>query len=390
MLAGGALACLTLVATGAALLGNNRDFGPVPAYVASHKATLKLALVEPPQQAQIEPDVQTAALSPGGRVKLAAKTDSKPGNRFDAVFASLGGEAQSGGEPQLHVSRVVHIPMPHARPKHMLAAIPLPRERVAETAPESAPAVSVAAAEAEPPAATPDPKLASAGEARAARAMTALSYAPPTREQLFAAEVTGSIGNPARDLAATTPAKLAALAPIKPAHDKPAAKPPHKLTIGEKLWGGPVRLASLTPMDTGRQNDGGIPRAPYDRQTAVYVLTDKKVYLPDGSALEAHSGLGDKMDDPRFVKIRMHGATPPHVYDLTMREALFHGVEALRMTPIGGEEAIFGRAGILAHTYMLGPNGQSNGCVSFKDYDAFLDAFKEGKITRLAVIARLD
>jgi hypothetical protein len=73
-----------------------------------------------------------------------------------------------------------------------------------------------------------------------------------------------------------------------------------------------------------------------------------------------------------------------------MREGLFHGVEALRMTPIGGEESIFGRAGILAHPYMLGPTGQSNGCVSFKDYDAFLDAFKDGKVNRMAVLARLD
>ena len=73
-----------------------------------------------------------------------------------------------------------------------------------------------------------------------------------------------------------------------------------------------------------------------------------------------------------------------------MREALFHGVEAIRMTPIGGEEAIFGRDGILAHTYMLGPSGQSNGCVSFRNYDAFLDAFKAGKINRIAVLARLD
>jgi hypothetical protein len=39
---------------------------------------------------------------------------------------------------------------------------------------------------------------------------------------------------------------------------------------------------------------------------------------------------------------------------------------------------------------MLGPSGQSNGCVSFKNYDAFLEAFKAGKITRLAVLARLD
>jgi hypothetical protein len=73
-----------------------------------------------------------------------------------------------------------------------------------------------------------------------------------------------------------------------------------------------------------------------------------------------------------------------------MRESLFHGVEAIRMLPMGGEEAIFGRDGILAHSYMLGPSGQSNGCVSFRDYDEFLDAFKAGTVNRIAVIARLD
>jgi hypothetical protein len=60
------------------------------------------------------------------------------------------------------------------------------------------------------------------------------------------------------------------------------------------------------------------------------------------------------------------------------------------MLPLHGSEAIYGRDGILAHTYMLGPSGQSNGCVSFKDYDTFLEAFKDGKIDRIAVIASLD
>ena len=60
---------------------------------------------------------------------------------------------------------------------------------------------------------------------------------------------------------------------------------------------------------------------------------------------------------PRNVK--MHGVTPPHIYELKPREALFHGVPALRLTPIGGEEAIFGRGGLLAHTFMLGPMGTS-------------------------------
>ena len=86
----------------------------------------------------------------------------------------------------------------------------------------------------------------------------------------------------------------------------------------------------------------------------------------------------------------MHGATPPHVYDLAPREALFHGVEALRMHPVGGAEAIFGRTGLLTHNYLLGPNGDSNGCVSFKDYDAFLQAYKNGKVKRLVVVASVD
>jgi hypothetical protein len=50
----------------------------------------------------------------------------------------------------------------------------------------------------------------------------------------------------------------------------------------------------------------------------------------------------------------------------------------------------FGRAGILAHPYMLGPNGQSNGCVSFSDYPTFLDAFLNGETNRLVVVEHID
>ena len=177
---------------------------------------------------------------------------------------------------------------------------------------------------------------------------------------------------------------------------KPAPpKPSRPLTPHEKLYG-TVRLASLSPVtpdsvpNTVRDANGGLPVAPYDRNTAVYVITSKRVYLPDGTSLEAHSGLGQYMDNPRFANLRMRGVTPPHVYNMKLREALFHGVEAIRLNPIGGEKAIHGRDGLLAHTYMLGPSGQSNGCVSFKDYRAFLSAFKSGRINRLAVISHLD
>jgi hypothetical protein len=127
----------------------------------------------------------------------------------------------------------------------------------------------------------------------------------------------------------------------------------------------------------------------YDRFTAVYDLMAHTVYLPDGSRLEAHSGLGPLRDDPAHVEERDRGATPPHVYDLTMREDLFHGVQALRLNPVGGPSAIFGRAGLLAHTYMLGEGGDSNGCVSFKNYDAFLAAFRSGQVKKLVVVTSL-
>jgi hypothetical protein len=95
------------------------------------------------------------------------------------------------------------------------------------------------------------------------------------------------------------------------------------------------------------------------------------------------------MDNPRYVNVKMHGPTPPNVYELKLREAAFHGVRALRLNPVD-ETKMHGRDGILAHTYMLGPNGQSNGCVSFSDYQAFLNAYLRGEVERLVVVERLD
>jgi hypothetical protein len=173
-----------------------------------------------------------------------------------------------------------------------------------------------------------------------------------------------------------------------------------KRTIFEKLWGkqpSPGSLLSYASADASitaslgqNQNPALGGSAPYDRSTAVYDISAHAVYLPDGTTLEAHSGLGSKLDDPRYANVRMQGVTPPHIYELTPREALFHGVPALRLNPVGGEDAIFGRTGLLAHTYMLGPNGDSNGCVSFKDYNAFLNAYRNQGIKRLAVVTRVE
>lgn len=135
------------------------------------------------------------------------------------------------------------------------------------------------------------------------------------------------------------------------------------------------------------RNFAANPSTSYDRWTAVYDVAAHTVYMPDGTRLEAHSGLGSGRDDPRYVSERMRGPTPPNVYELKPREKLFHGVPALRLLPVGNGQ-LYGRTGLLAHTYMMGPNGDSNGCVSFKDYRTFLQAYNSGEVKRLAVVTR--
>jgi hypothetical protein len=94
-------------------------------------------------------------------------------------------------------------------------------------------------------------------------------------------------------------------------------------------------LASLTPGDGLLSERKDLTALGYDGTTAVYDISARMVYLPGGTKLEAHSGLGGLMDNPAHVDQRMVGATPPNVYDLKPREKLFHGVAALRMTPVG-------------------------------------------------------
>ena len=123
-------------------------------------------------------------------------------------------------------------------------------------------------------------------------------------------------------------------------------------------------------------------------KVAIYDIAAATVYLPSGERLEAHSGLGSMRDNPRYVNRKNRGPTPPNTYNLRMREALFHGVEAIRLTPVDGKNR-YNRDGLLAHTFMLGRRGDSNGCVVFKDYPRFLRAFKRGEFNKLVVVPRM-
>ena len=231
---------------------------------------------------------------------------------------------------------------------------------------------------------------------RLARKLQAGDWRSALVEQPAPAEQPLSAEEPAASKSTIVPLPRSrpVVADLEPQSSAPApAAQPEDRTFMQRLSDllpARITLASLAP-------DGGLlaGRGPnlaslgYDNFTAVYDISAHAVYLPNGSKLEAHSGYGRLMDDPEHVSEHMVGATPPSVYDLKPRERLFHGVEALRMLPVGGGDTL-GRTGLLAHSYMLGPNGNSNGCVSIRNYESFLQAYKNGEIKRLVVVPNLN
>jgi hypothetical protein len=241
--------------------------------------------------------------------------------------------------------------------------------------------------------------------------ITVANYIPPTSPQGREATLTTTRSSNLTHVAELTPAapQLPATIPLPPrrAVERPPSIPlPHARPVMQARLEVPLppaiasaaqavaaappapampafKLASLPqPRDKN-------PLSELDNRTALYDIAAHTVFLPNGTRLEAHSGLGDKLDDPRYIGAKARGPTPPNVYNLALREEPFHGVRAIRLKPID-EDKMFGRDGMLAHTYMLGPSGQSFGCVSFKNYDAFLNAYLRGEFDRLVVVAHRD
>ena len=143
-----------------------------------------------------------------------------------------------------------------------------------------------------------------------------------------------------------------------------------------------------SPIEKPAAKSAAIPWPGMGRKTAIYDITNAVVYMPNGEKLEAHSGRGKLRDNPNYTHVKMRGATPASTYKLTMRESLFHGVEAIRLNPIDGKPPK-NRTGLLAHTYLLRVPGDSSGCVVFKNYPKFLAAFKRGEITHMVVVPEL-
>jgi hypothetical protein len=204
------------------------------------------------------------------------------------------------------------------------------------------------------------------------------------------AAASGATPASAKQASRTTraPAAQTTLAKTEPTSDKP--------NFFERIFGAPATppgpaMAYARPDDgalgVARSYESPAPKPSVGARTAVYDIEAHVVYMPDGKRLEAHSGLGGMIDDARYIHAKNRGPTPPNTYDLTLREQLFHGVRAIRLNPVNSG-AMFGRDGILAHSFMLGPNGDSNGCVSFRDYQQFLQAFLRGEVNRLVVVPR--
>ena len=184
----------------------------------------------------------------------------------------------------------------------------------------------------------------------------------------------GKVANAASTASQGVAAPACAASPL--AASPPAAPPPGKALAAQR--GVPSSLTLPGPPVT--------PPAP-DTANATSDVSTHTVHLPDGTTLEAHSGLGANRDNPASANNKNAGTTPAAFYKLSPRESLYHGVAALRLTPISGDT--HGRTGLLAHSYMVGPRGDSHGCVVFRNYPAFLQAYNKGQIKQLKVVDHL-
>jgi len=258
-------------------------------------------------------------------------------------------------------------------------------------------------------------KLARLKLARTLLAARARTMAAQTKVTVAALQTVGTSAQATADIVArpapSVVASLAAPSAVKPGAILPPApdvkpEPPRrsKPATAERRTSEPEDaspvLAYARPGDPQEDEDGvfgglgklfggskGMPGP--GSKIAIYDISAATVHMPDGTKLEAHSGIGHRMDNPKYAYVKNLGPTPPNVYRLRMRERRFHGVEAIRMLPMD-RAAMKGRDGMLTHTRLLRRSIGSHGCVAFKDYNKFLNAFKRGKVKTLIVVPTMN
>ncbi|MDP9836808.1 hypothetical protein J2T09_001553 [Neorhizobium huautlense] len=172
---------------------------------------------------------------------------------------------------------------------------------------------------------------------------------------------------------------IARVSPQKPARGE---KPDTALAFAKP--DNPMRQTAPSAPSRSAPNWPGI-----GTKVAIYDITNATVHMPDGTKLEAHSGIGKMRDNPKYTHVKMKGPTPAGTYKLSMRESLFHGVAAIRLTSTDGKHPL-NRTGLLAHSYLLRVRGDSHGCVAFAQYDKFLAAFRRGEVTHMVIVDEWD
>lgn len=303
---------------------------------------------------------------------------SLPSDKQSRLEASLGLNAIVRAAPQQRVVRLTKFSRLTVLPRIHLAATLVPQKSIAAVALAKPPVDFIEKTQ-----------VLALAKAAAARGDDVITGSTPVMASALVENVSlkQGLGKPfslvMQEPASSLKGMLPDLGPLPLSKPKSFADSARKPADGTKPATKELAYAKPDlPMD---EEDDVRPTFRGRKGVAYFDLSAGVVYMPNGEKLEAHSGIGKMRDNPAYVHVKMKGPTPPGTYKVTMRESLFHGVEAVRLTPVAGT-AQHGRDGFLAHSYLLRNRGDSHGCVAFANYPRFLKAFKRGEISQMVIV----
>ena len=223
-------------------------------------------------------------LRPAGVVALEAAELPRP-HRTLTETASLVGAPHSIYEaPETMVAELPAAEAPARTAVAAPVAVPLPTPRQAPPKHVAEQTNDIPVPSARPLAAAPSPAPA---QQIAAHQTPVQAPAQPTPTQQTPAQLTPAKSEIAR-APMTPPQPAEPQVPAAPAPAPAPTSPPATASITDFL-------KRLTPRLAYNNPDVRTP----DSHTAVYDIEAHTVFMPSGQKLEAHSGLGSRMDDPR-------------------------------------------------------------------------------------------